>query len=217
MQTLGVSDSVPRSESRIKTLLWPSIRSGSDVDYLGIQGYWVSTLVAVVTLVFGLLASGSARSLAQVVALAIASGAVFLFYYLGGIGVREGSRFAAAMVFAMYALDMVSYLAAIVNANGFVSLFVAPGSVVVLFVKTTVTVVLFCNLRATWVAASWTPGSEDSAPPLRRGESWSDKFVDQWPRWIWPKIRIPYFVFALLVLALWFLGGLVIAAVRILR
>src|SRR5882724_13458471 len=209
MQTLGVSDSTPKSEG--------PIQSASDVDYLGIQGYWVCTLVAVVTLAFGLLALGAARNLAQVAFLAMVSGIVFLFYYLGGIGVREGSRFAAAMVFVMYALDMLFYLAAIVNGNGLVSLFVAPGSVIRLLVKTTVTVVLFCNLRATWVAASWTPGSEEAALPPRRYETWSDKFVDQWPRWIWPKIRIAYFVFAVLVLALWFLGSMVTAAVRVLR
>ena len=217
MQTLGVSDSTPKSEGRIKSLFWPSIQSASDVDYLGIQGYWVCTLVAAVTLAFGLLALGAARNLAQVAFLAMASGIVFLFYYLGGVGVREGSRFAAAMVFVMYALDMLFYLAGIVNGNGLVSLFVAPGSVIRLLVKTTVTVVLFCNLRATWVSASWAPGSEGSALPLRREVTWSDKFVDQWPRWNWPKIRISYFVFALLVLAVWLFGSLVIAAIRILR
>jgi hypothetical protein len=214
MQTLGVSDSAPKSESRIKSLFWPSIQSASDVDYLGIQGYWVCTFVAVVTMALGLLALGAARSLAQMVFLAMTSAIVFLFYYLGGIGVREGSRFAAAMVFLMYALDMVFYLAGSVNGNGLVSLFVAPGSVIRLLVKATVTVVLFCNLRATWVAASWAPGSEESALPLRRSETWGDKFVDQWPRWIWPKVRIPYIVFALLVLSMLFLGSVQFILVR---
>jgi hypothetical protein len=37
MQTLGLSDSMPRSESRLKSLFWPSIESSSDVDYLGAQ------------------------------------------------------------------------------------------------------------------------------------------------------------------------------------
>jgi len=90
MQTLGVSDSTPKSESRLKSLLWPSVRSGSDVDYLSIQGYWVCTLVAVVTLAFGFLASSAARNLAQVTFLTMLSGIIFLFYYLGGVGVREG-------------------------------------------------------------------------------------------------------------------------------
>ncbi len=46
MQTLGLSDSTPRTEGRLKSLFWPSVQSGSDVDYLGAQGYWVCTLVA---------------------------------------------------------------------------------------------------------------------------------------------------------------------------
>ena len=50
METLGLSDSTQRSESRLKSLLWPSIQTGTDVDYLGTQRYWVSTLVSVVSL-----------------------------------------------------------------------------------------------------------------------------------------------------------------------
>ena len=100
MQTLGVSDSVPHSESRIKSLLWPSIRSGSDVDYLGIQGYWVCVIVAVMTLVIGLLSLGSVRNPVQAAVTALILGMLSLFFYVGGIGVREGSRFAAAIVLA---------------------------------------------------------------------------------------------------------------------
>ncbi len=46
MQTLGISDSTPRGESRLKSLFWPSIESGVNVDYLAVQGYWVCMLVA---------------------------------------------------------------------------------------------------------------------------------------------------------------------------
>jgi hypothetical protein len=52
METLNLSESTPRSESRLKALFWPTIQTGTDVDYLGSQGYWVCTLVAVVSLVF---------------------------------------------------------------------------------------------------------------------------------------------------------------------
>jgi hypothetical protein len=51
MQTLGLSDSMPRSESRLKSLFWPSIQSSSDVDYLGAQGYWVCAVIAVLSFV----------------------------------------------------------------------------------------------------------------------------------------------------------------------
>jgi hypothetical protein len=55
MQTLGITDSSDRSESRVKSLLWPSIQSGADVDYLGAQGYWVCTFVAVLACLTSLL------------------------------------------------------------------------------------------------------------------------------------------------------------------
>ena len=186
MQTLGVSDSTPKSEGRLKSLLWPSVRSGSDVDYLSIQGYWVCTIVAAMTLVLSLLVAGSAGNPMMVLIIVGSSTLFSLFFYVGGIGVREGSRFAAAIVFAVYALDTAIFL--------FTSAVSAA-----LLIKLAFTVVLFSNLRATWIGARWVPGTEDSALPPRRKETLGDQFVDQWPKWIWPKIRIPYYVFAGLV------------------
>ena len=52
MQTLGLSDSTDRTESRLKSLFWSSIQTGTDVDYLGTQGYWVCTVVAILSFVF---------------------------------------------------------------------------------------------------------------------------------------------------------------------
>lgn len=193
MQTLGVSDSLPHSESRLKSLLWPSIRSGSDVDYLGIQGYWVCTLVAVMTIVISLFSLGAAGNLMQVMIVGLTSGIFFLFFYVGGIGVREGSRFAAAIVFVIYALDTGTFL------------LTSPVSVALL-IKLAITVVLFSNLRATWIVAHWVPGTEKSALPPRRSQTFSDKFVDQWPRWIWPKIRVLYYVFSAFVSFIMALG-----------
>jgi hypothetical protein len=164
VETLGLSDSTPRSESRLKSLLWPSIQTGSDVDYLGAQGYWVCTVVAVLSFVF-LAVSGQP----------ITGAAVLLFYYLGGVGVRERSRYAAAVVFFMYVLDTL----------------MAPGVVRVLL-----TALLFSNLRATWIAARWKPESEEAALPPRLGETWADKLADQFPVWLWPKVRIVYYVFS---------------------
>jgi len=186
MQTLGVSDSTPKSEGRLKSLLWPSVRSGSDVDYLSIQGYWVCTIVAAMTLVLSLLVAGSAGNPMMVLIIVGSSTLFSLFFYVGGIGVREGSRFAAAIVFAVYALDTAIFL--------FTSAVSAA-----LLIKLAFTVVLFSNLRATWIGTRWVPGTEDSALPPRQKETLGDQFVDQWPKWIWPKIRIPYYVFAGLV------------------
>ncbi len=56
MQALGLSDSTPRSESRLNSLFWPSIQSGADVDYLAVQGFWVCTIVGLLALLFFTLA-----------------------------------------------------------------------------------------------------------------------------------------------------------------
>src|ERR1035441_9364188 len=86
MQTLGISDTMPRSDGRLKSLFWPSIQTGADVDYLGSQGYWVCSLIAVVSLVLYV-------ALGQP-ALAVVT---LLFYYVGGVGVREGNGYAASV------------------------------------------------------------------------------------------------------------------------
>jgi hypothetical protein len=98
-----------------------------------------------------------------------------LFYYLGGVGVRERSRYAAVFVFAMYLLDT----------------FISPGVVRILFAA-----LLLSNLRATWIASGWKLGSEEAFLPPRLNDSLTDKFRDTFPAWLWPKIRIPYYIFS---------------------
>lgn len=180
MQTLGLSDSAPRTESRLKSLFWPSIRTGSDVDYLGTQGFWVCALVAVFSLVVSVLAGQ-----------AIVGALGFLFYFLGGVGVRERSRYAAAVVLVLYAADAVT----------------AGGGVV----RVLLTALLLSNLRATWIASRWKPESEEAILPPRLGETWSDKFTDKLPMWLWPKVRILYYVYSagFLVLVAVGLGALI--------
>lgn len=171
MQTLDLADSTTRSENRLKSLFWPSIQTANDVDYLGSQGFWVCVIVAVLTLVFSLLTGHP-----------IAGGFVLAFYYFGGIGVRERSRYAAAVVLAMFLLDSI--------ASGFgIPRLIVLG-------------LLLSNLRATWIAANWKAGSDQAALPPRFSESWSDKFADQLPTRLWPKIRTAYYVFSACLLAL---------------
>ena len=164
VETLGLSDSSPRSESRFKSLFWPEIENGSDVDYLGAQGYWVCTLVAVVSFIFLIVAGKPITAMA-----------ILLYYYLGGVGVRERSRYAAAVVFAMYLLDTL----------------LSPGVIRILFAA-----LLLSNLRATWIASGWKPGSEEAFLPPRLNETWTDKFRDMLPGWLWPKARIFYYIFS---------------------
>jgi hypothetical protein len=109
MQTLGLSDSTPRTESRLKSLFWPSIQSGADVDYLAVQGYWVCTIVGLASVVFLTIGGHLITGIL-----------VFLLFHFGGIGVREHNPFAAAVVLIYFALDTwlsgVGVVRIIVNA-----------------------------------------------------------------------------------------------------
>lgn len=195
MQTLGISDSAQRSESRLKSLFWPSIQSGADVDYLGAQGFWVCTLVAAISFL-------SALATGQYL-LAAAS---LLFFHFGGVGVRERDLLAAAIVFGLYAFETLILLTFMIVAT--------PWGMAVL--RVIFSALLLSNLRATWIASNWEPTSEKAALPPRFGDTFGDKFADLWPAWIWPKVRIVYYIFALVVVLFFALGiaGLVLRAAR---
>ena len=164
METLGLSGAVERSDGRLKSLFWPSIQNGTDVDYLGAQGYWVCTLVAIVSFVFLVITGQPLTGLA-----------ILLFYYVGGVGVRERSRYAALVVFVMYLLDTL----------------LMPG-----VLRIILSALLLSNLRATWIAATWRPESEEAALPPRLNETFADKLADQLPTWLWPKLRVPYYIYS---------------------
>jgi hypothetical protein len=193
MQTLGISDSTPRSESRLKSLFWPSIESGVDVDYLAVQGYWVCMLVAAFS--FVLLIAAHQPVIAAV---------VFLLFHLGGVGVREHSRFAATIIFVYYVVDTLA---------SFKLLLGSPGSIVL---RVIIAALLLSNLRATWIAAHWRSGSDEAALPLRLDDTWKDKLANKWPTWVWPKIRVVYYVFSIGFLLL-VSFGLAVMALRDVR
>ncbi len=183
MQTLGLSDSTPRTESRLKSLFWPSIQSGADVDYLALQGFWVCTIVGVVSLV--------ALTMSHQPIIGVL---VLLVFHLGGVGVREHNPFAAAITLVYYVVDSL-------------------GSPSVGVVRIIITAVLLSNLRATWIADHWKPDSEEAALPPRLAETFSDKFSDKWPAFIWPKVKIFYYIFSLGFLAL-IVAGLIVMYLR---
>jgi hypothetical protein len=176
METLNLSGTTPRAENRLKSLFWPSIETSSDVDYLGGQGYWVCAIVGVWSLIT-----------AAIQGHPVAGAFILLFYYFGGVGVRQRSRYAAMMVLVMFVTDFVAGVA-IAGVVG-----IGPGAGVF---RLLLTALLLSNLRATWIASQWKPGSTEGESPLRFGETWTDKFVDLIPRWLWPKIRILYYIFS---------------------
>ncbi|HEY4948858.1 MAG TPA: hypothetical protein VIH88_00865 [Candidatus Acidoferrales bacterium] len=184
MQTLGLSDSTPRTEGRLKSLFWPSIQTSSDVDYLGAQGYWVCTIVGLLTCILSAFTGHP-----------IAGAVFFVFFYVGGVGVRERSRYAAAVVLLMYIAD------AVVGGHSVVKILIAA--------------VLFSNLRATWIASSWKPDSDAAILPPRFGDTWSDKFADKLPPFLWPKIRVLYYVFSVALLVVTVAGIVMILRHRV--
>jgi len=191
MQTLGLSDSTTRSESRLKSLFWPSIQSGADVDYLAVQGFWVCTIIGVLTLVFQVLAGNSVTGIL-----------ILLLFHLGGVGVREHNPFAAGIMLAYYLVDFLSSIVFV-----FVN---TPGIGVV---KIIVMALLLSNLRATWIASGWKSDSEEAALPTRMGDTFADKFSDKWPAFIWPKVKILYYIFSFVLLVL-IVAGLVVMLLR---
>ncbi len=178
MQTLDLSGTAPQSENRLKSLFWPTIHTATDVDYLGSQGYWICSIVAVGTFLMSFVAGHP-----------IAGFFGLLYYYFGGMGVREKSIFAAIMVFIMFLADTI----------------LAPG-----ILKFFGCVLLLSNTRATFIASFWDPGVAEAEAPMRFDDTWGDKFADKLPAWLWPKIKYGYYVFAVLFLALTLTGLLVI-------
>jgi hypothetical protein len=196
MQTLGLADAGERSDSRLKSLFWPSVQSGADVDYLGAQGYWICTLIAVVSLVFSLLQGRPFLAIT-----------LLLFFYFGGVGVRQRDPLAAGMVFLFYSIDTITTVIFMALAS--------PWGMSVF--RILITALLLSNVRATWIASKWKTDSEEAALPPRLNETWSDKFADQLPAILWPKARIAYYIFGACVLTLVSIGLAAMLAKTIIR
>lgn len=182
MQTLGISNSTPPQENRLRNLFWPTIRTGTDVDALGTQGFWICVAVGVLSLV------GNTITGHPIVGLCL-----LLYFYMGGVGVREHNLYAAIVVFIMY----------------FANTLASPGILAVF-----VTIVLLSNVRATFIASFWEPETVEAEMPIRLNETWGDKFGDKWPVWLWPRIHIFCYVYSASFLFLILLGVAVIALRR---
>jgi hypothetical protein len=183
MQTLGLSGEGRRSDGWLKSLFWPTVENAWDVDYLGLQGFWICILVAVVQLVLGLL-SGNPFSLAVLVAMS-------LVYFLGAMGVRQASWPAAALLFSLSFIGLLHRI-----ALGQIPSVLAIG----------IAAVLLSNTRAAFLASQWRPAGEDEDKPTRFNESLRDKFVDQIPERAWPVAQIPFFALAAILLLMSIVG-----------
>jgi len=185
MQTLGLSGETRRSDGMLKSLFWPTVDNAWDVDYLGRQGLTICTAVAAIQLVVALLAGNAIYLI-----FGVASAIIFL---MGGLGVRERSWPAAAMVFSLYVAGILSALAK--------GVFPGPLSLIV-------AAVLLSNLRASVLAAMWKPAGEGEDKPTRFDESLMDLLTDQLPAKAWPVLRYLFYGGAAIYLVL-ILAGLV--------
>lgn len=187
MQTLGLSGESRRSDGRLKSIFWPTVENAWDVDYLGRQGFWICLIIAAFQLVVAL-ATGNPIMIVTGVAAA-------LVFVVGGMGVREGSWPAAALVFAVFFVGLL-YTMAKGQFPGILAI-VAAG-------------ILLSNVRAAFLASEWRPLAGDEDRPTRFDDTFGDKLADQLPAKAWPVLQIPFFAIAALILLL-SLAGLGIA------
>jgi hypothetical protein len=181
MQTLNLSGETRKSDGRLKSLFWPTVDNAWDVDYLGQQGFWICLVIAVISFALMVVAALEVPNPAGRIGVLIL-GAIILFAYIaGGMGVRESSWPAAAMVFTLYAVNQL-------------------GSGKIGILPIIIGAVLLSNVRATFLASRWTPLAEGEDRPTRFDETFRDKLVDQLPPKIWPKLRIPFFIISGLLL-----------------
>jgi hypothetical protein len=188
MQTLGLSSETRRSDGPFKSIFWPTVENAWDVDYLGRQGLTICTVAALMELVPALFTGSPVYMVAGLVA--------SLVFLVGGLGVREGSWPAAAMVFSLYFAGLLNTLAA-GRIPGVLSVITAG--------------VLLSNLRAAFLASEWKPAGPDEDKPTRFHEGLMDFLADQLPAKAWPVLQIAFFAVASAFLALTLAGlGLIL-------
>ena len=183
MQTLGLSSESKRSDGRLKSIFWPTVENAWDVNYLGQQGFWVCLAVGVFQMIGTLLTGSPLILIFGIVA--------FLIFFMGGMGAREGSWPAAAIVFTIFVAGLADSL-----TRG-----VPPGILSIIAAA-----VLLSNVRAAFLASEWRPAAEGEDRPTRFNETFTDKLVDQLPSKAWPILKVPFFIIASLYLLLVFLG-----------
>jgi hypothetical protein len=188
MQTLGLSGESRRSDGRLKSIFWPTVENAWDVNYLGQQGFWICVIVAAIQLASAALSAAAFSTNPILLVSYVIAALVFL---VGGMGVREASWPAAAMVFSL-ALTGLLYIMAMGKFPGILSIFAAG--------------VLLSNVRAAFLASEWKPAGEGEDKPTRFNETLVDKFVDQMPAKLWPRMQHYFFAVGAAVLALELIG-----------
>jgi hypothetical protein len=193
MQILGLARSTQKMGRRLKTLLWPTIRTRVDLDTVTTQGFCICALMGCVMAAAVFLAirellqilrpsEATFSALAGIAMWPAVTGALAVaFILLAGIGSRMRSRFAATAAFAAVLLDAAIKQIELGTGFGVMRLVLLA--------------LLLANVRGTWLAASFHP-SESDLPPIRHGGTWRSKLADQWPAAIWPWGRYLFYLLA---------------------
>jgi hypothetical protein len=187
MQTLGLSSKPQPTDNLFKRLFWPAIESQYDVDLIGQQGFWVCTIVALLSLI-----------LLVFLGMPIVGAFTALVFFLGGCGVRQRSVAAAALVFSIYLINL--------------AIGVVLGSFGNPLIQLVVLMLLFANVRATIMSRRWMARPVDSTDqefPERSLETISDKFANRLPPVVWSKGRYVFFPLAGILLLLTIVGVVV--------
>jgi hypothetical protein len=187
MQTLGLSGESRRSDGRLKSIFWPTVENAWDVNYLGQQGFWICVVVAAFQLAIATFSAAFAGNPLVTTIYVVAS----LVFLMGGMGVREASWPAAALVFGIFFTGLLYTMA----MGRF------PGIIEVMFAG-----ILLSNVRAAFLASEWRPAGEGEDRPTRFDESMTDKIVDQMPAKVWPRIQPLFFAVGGAVFALELIG-----------
>ncbi len=64
---------------------------------------------------------------------------------------------------------------------------------------------LLANVRGMWLSARW-PKTEAEPPAVRLSQTLGDKLSDQMPTFLWPRIRVLFYILAVIEVALLVLG-----------
>ena len=173
MQSLGLSDAVPRSENRLKALVWPGIRNETDFYYVTEQGFWVCCALAVLTFLSNLLIGHPLSAVFEAI-----------FFFLAGAGVRQSSRAAAIVAFLAYLLRVLVALRVSPTNFGIVSIIVLA--------------LLLSTVRATFLGARWRKNSPPAEPLATTTPTFFETLSDRVPARIWPVGRRIFGFFAVI-------------------
>jgi hypothetical protein len=189
MSTLGLSGAPDTSDGLWKSLFWPTIRNAQDADLAASRGFWVCFALAFISAPMS--SSGTTISVGFEIA-SFLDLAIFLFYLLGAIGVRQASLVASASMFATYLFSSALYFWLSSTHFSFIR-FVGIG-------------LLLANLRAAILIRKWRqdPERREELEDMtnRSSFTWTDRIANRMPMKVWPWARFAFYPLASLLLSL---------------